>query len=367
MIYESMVLGPSIKKLIELGDLVPPQYYAPSTPDLEGMKIRMGDYRLEDLEERVDRVELVGDIVENWARICPDRITVVFATSVKHSRHIKERFIDAGIRCEHLDGETPKQERDEILKKLACGEIQVVTNCMVLNEGWDCPPVSCVILARPTKSLTMYIQMAGRVLRPAPDKINALILDHGGLFYQHGSIMQDQEWSLEFASKKEIKEKEKRELKARKENFITCEECKFIYEGLPNCPKCGWVPIKKGREFVTQDGLLGRIDHNGVFIPQEINTDEEKKLFYSQLEFLRIQRNFKEGWTGCNFKERFGHWPSNEIKGEAKRANTEVKAWVKKQELIYKNKKRAEKKEKKEWANLMEEEISKNQKAKKYG
>ena len=103
---------------------------------------------------------------------------MVFATGVQHSVHIRDEFLKSGVACDHLDGSTPKDERDDILAKLACGAIDVVTNCMVLTEGWDMPEVGCCVLARPTKKMGLYRQMIGRVLRPAPGKPDAIVIDH---------------------------------------------------------------------------------------------------------------------------------------------------------------------------------------------
>jgi DNA repair protein RadD len=112
---------------------------------------------------------------------------VVFAVNVAHSVHIRDEFIKSGVKAEHIDETTPKDERDAALARLASGETELITNCMVLTEGWDLPEVSCCILARPTKKIGLYRQMVGRVLRPAPGKIDAIVLDHSGAVYQHGA------------------------------------------------------------------------------------------------------------------------------------------------------------------------------------
>jgi DNA repair protein RadD len=147
---------------------------------------RLGDYVEIDLAKAVDKPQLVGDIVSHWHRLAERRKTVVFATSVAHSIHLCEEFAKSGVKVEHIDGKTPKDERDEILKRLSRGEIEVVTNCMVLTEGWDQPDVACCVLARPTKSMGLYRQMAGRIIRPAPGKNHALILDHAGAVFRSG-------------------------------------------------------------------------------------------------------------------------------------------------------------------------------------
>ena len=107
------------------------------------------------------------------------------------------------MKAEHVDGATPKDERDEILKRLSRGDLELVTNCMVLTEGWDQPDVACCVLARPTKSIGLYRQMAGRVIRPAPGKTDALILDHAGAVFQHGFVEDPVIWTLDPDTKAE--------------------------------------------------------------------------------------------------------------------------------------------------------------------
>ena len=88
----------------------------------------------------------------------------MLATGVQHSVHIRDEFNKSGVPCERLDGSTAKNERDAILARLKSGETKIVTNCMVLTEGWDMPEVGCCVLARPTKKIGLYRQMIGRVL-----------------------------------------------------------------------------------------------------------------------------------------------------------------------------------------------------------
>jgi DNA repair protein RadD len=90
----------------------------------------------------------------------------VFCVDVAHSVHVKDEFLKSGVRAEHVDGSTPKAERDAILARLASGETELVSNCMVLTEGFDLPAIGCIVLARPTKQLGLFRQMAGRGLPP---------------------------------------------------------------------------------------------------------------------------------------------------------------------------------------------------------
>ena len=136
-VFDALVEGPQVSELIAQGFLVGTKVFAPSKPNLKGVHTRQGDYIESELAERMDKVELVGDIVSHWHRLSERRKTVVFATSVAHSVHLKDEFERSGVRAEHIDGSTPKGERDEILDQLARGDIEVVTNCLVLTEGWD--------------------------------------------------------------------------------------------------------------------------------------------------------------------------------------------------------------------------------------
>jgi len=183
-IFDLLVECPQVPELIHQGFLVRTHVYAPVDPDLKRVKTRVGDYVVSQLAERMDRDDLVGDIVSHWHKYGQRRKTVCFTVDVKHSIHVRDEFNKSGVIAEHVDGSTPKAERDAVLARLASGETELVTNCMVLTEGWDLPDVSCVILARPTKKMGLYRQMVGRVLRPAPGKFNAIVLDHSGAIAQ---------------------------------------------------------------------------------------------------------------------------------------------------------------------------------------
>ena len=142
-IFETIVECPQVADLIEQRYLVRTRHHAPVNPDLRGVETRVGDYVELQLAERMDRAGLVGDIVTHWHKYGERRKTVCFAVNVAHSLHIRDEFKNSGVRAEHIDGATPKTERDATLARLASGETELVTNCMVLTEGWDMPEVGC--------------------------------------------------------------------------------------------------------------------------------------------------------------------------------------------------------------------------------
>lgn len=302
--FQDMVMGPSITKLTEQGYLVPVRYFAPSMPDLYGVKVTAGDYNQGQLDERMDKPKLVGDIVANWGEIAPERKTIVFASSVKHSIHLAEQFQAAGVNAAHLDGETPIAEREEILGDLRRGKIQVLTNCMVCTEGFDLPDLSCCVLARPTKSLGLYLQMAGRVLRPSPDKQDAILIDHSGAYYDHGPLDSDFEWSLETSGKIQDRETQRKEGEPKP---ITCQNCFAIYEKQRICPNCGHVPERSGREVQQVEGTLGEVTSDKP--KRKEYSQDEKRLWYQMLKHIQLEKNRQKGWTAYSYKDKFGTFP----------------------------------------------------------
>ncbi|MFZ2141913.1 MAG: DEAD/DEAH box helicase, partial [Xanthobacteraceae bacterium] len=131
-IFETIIECPQVAPLIEQGFLVKTRVYAPVNPDLTGVRSQAGDYVETQLADRMDRPKLIGDIVTHWHKFGERRKTVAFTVNVSHSIHLRDEFIKSGVRAEHVDGSTPKPERDASLARLASGEIELISNCMVL-------------------------------------------------------------------------------------------------------------------------------------------------------------------------------------------------------------------------------------------
>lgn len=323
-VYEDMVCAPTIHHLTREGHLVPTKYYAPSVPDLMGVQTVAGDYNKNQLAKKMDTPKLVGDIVTNWLSIANNKKTVVFASSVQHSINLKESFEKAGIKAGHLDGSTETNERDKILKQLEDGEINVLCNCLVLTEGWDCPSAEVCVLARPTKSLGLYLQMVGRVLRPMEGKGEAIIIDHSGAVYQHGFIDDEFIWDLD--PKKKIQEKKARERKKEKKP-ITCEKCFTVYSNVRACPSCGSVHIKKGRALFVGDGELGEVSRASRRAKKREYTSEQKQHWYKMLRGYAVKKGYKDGWAYYKYIEKFKVAPpwKKTIPAEP---NSECLSWI---------------------------------------
>jgi len=305
-LFDQIIEGPQIPELIRLKHLVPTIYYAPSGPDLKGVATRQGDYAINELASRMNRDDLVGDIVTQWHKHGQRRKTLVFAVDVAHSVHVRNEFVKSGVRAEHVDGSTPKDERDEILARLASGETEVVCNCMVLTEGFDLPSIGCITLARPTKQLGLFRQMAGRGLRPAPGKSNLVLIDHSGAVYRHGLLEDRIEWTLSTEKRAANPAHESRD-RASTSRLLECTQCGAVRTGGEPCPSCGFMPKRGGDAIVFRDGDLARFDGISKLIPAP--DPQERMRWHAMLAHIAGQRGYKPGWTAHKYKEKFGTFP----------------------------------------------------------
>lgn len=318
--FERMVCGPSIVDLIRGGYLVPPVVYGAKPLDLSGIKVRAGEYDVDELAQRVDRPKVLGDVVAEWQRLAEDRQTVAFAVNVAHSMHLCAAFRAAGVAAEHLDGSLPLAERIAILKRLEARTTRVVCNVGVLAEGWDQPGVSCLVHARPTMSLTLWLQAAGRVLRPAPGKRDALILDHAGNTTKHGLPTDRRSWALERGDK----EKKLAQQAAESPTVKMCRKC-FFYNPIQarTCAQCGEpfaqaIPesdasVKLVR--LTADQLTLRLlgaDADAIPSaprPRRQATQEEMATAWRRLQAVAVNKGYKPGWAAHIFTSKYGVSP----------------------------------------------------------
>ncbi|HEU4533043.1 MAG TPA: helicase-related protein, partial [Polyangiaceae bacterium] len=294
--YDELVVVASVRELIAQGHLVEPRVFtvpAARAPDLRGVRVRGGDYDATELARAVDREGLVGDIVEHWGRLARGVRTVAFAASVEHSRHIAARFRAAGVPAEHLDGATPTPERDAILARLERGQTLVVSNCGVLCEGWDMPSVKACVLARPTKSLGLYLQQAGRILRPwqgAP----AVLLDHAGCALEHGLPQDDRDLTL--------RPKRKRAAKGEAPTKA-CPGCDRVLPACaPRCPDCDHVFFVRGP---PAEGAGELVEAR----PSPPPAEADPRAAYGALLATAARRGYREGWAYHRFQELYGRPP----------------------------------------------------------
>jgi superfamily II DNA or RNA helicase len=330
--FDVIVECPSVAELTAAGYLVPAIIFAPSIPDLSSVKVDRGDYNERQLAETMDKPPLVGDIVSHWLRLAERRRTVVFATGVAHSLHLRDEFRRAGILAEHIDGTTPIEEREKILADLAAGTVEVVCNAMVLVEGFDCPDIGCLVLARPTKSLGLHRQMIGRGLRPASGKTDCLILDHASGVFAHGFPDDEITWSLaEDRRAENVTHSARGSYSAL--SLTNCPECSAVRLQGKSCPSCGWRPRQRAGAVDVADGELGRVTRDRRVVAVDYD-DDARRRFYRQLLYIAIQRGYQEGWAKHKYRERFGGWPKWH-NADPLPADAETRAWVRSKTIAY--------------------------------
>lgn len=186
-IWQKVVYRKDIIDMIEMAYLLPIRGKRIRVPDLDFSKVRKtrGDYQADELGEALTDSLAPGLVAQAYCEHAGDRSGIVFTPTVESAYVFSDALVQAGISCETVHGALPKEERQLILKRFKSGDLQVVSNCMVLTEGFDEPRASCVVVARPTTSASLYTQMVGRVLRPYPGQTEALLLDVVGVTGRH--------------------------------------------------------------------------------------------------------------------------------------------------------------------------------------
>ena len=196
-LFDTLICGPTIKDLIAGNYLSKFKLYASANPmATKGARTKQGDFVSKDIAKLNPVVELAGDLIQSYRQYANGKSCLVFCVNVAHSKAIAQRYCDAGISAAHLDGTTPKEERAEILAKFRQGQIKVITNCALFTEGLDVPSLEVVQIAKPTQSLSLWLQINGRVLRIFEGKEHAIILDHTNGHAIHGLPTRRRLWSL---------------------------------------------------------------------------------------------------------------------------------------------------------------------------
>lgn len=203
-IFDQLICGVTVSQLIESGSLSAYKYFATETSmSVEGVGKRQGDFKTEDVA-RANPVEgLAGDVVKSYRDYLEGKQAVIFCINVEHSIAIAEHFKAAGIIAHHLDGTTDSLDRLDVMNRFRDRQIQVLTNCALFDEGLDIPSLDGVILARPTQSLSRYLQMVGRALRPCEGKDRAIIIDLAGNYERLGMPDDLRVWTLDGLEKKQ--------------------------------------------------------------------------------------------------------------------------------------------------------------------
>lgn len=258
-IADCIVKGPPPSELIARGYLTPFKIFCPAS-DMDFSHDKpgaTGDWSPATLKKVAQKSHIVGDVVENYRQFAAGTLAVVFAPDVDTAANMTANFNVAGIAAELITAKTPDRIRFEVLRRFERRELQVIVNVDLLGEGFDCPAIETVIMARKTESLALFIQQFGRALRPLEGKLFARIIDHVGNCVRHrlAWLKADYPWSLDARDKRS-------QSSGVGLPFRQCVGCGLGYEGVSRtCPYCGHTDAPAARsapEFV--DGVLSELD-----------------------------------------------------------------------------------------------------------
>lgn len=280
--FEEMVVAAGQSELILGGFIASPITYGipheKAKQLVKGLSKSDGDFSGKAAGQRMMRGKLMGDLVSERQRLAAGRPTIVFAASREYGKKLVERFHKAGVSVAYLDGESFAEDRKAATSGLANGKVEVVVNVDVLSEGFDCPPVTCIVLARPTKSLTRFLQQVGRGNRPHKSQ-RPIVLDHAGNCWRFGLPQSEREWSLDGRAKAPGK---------GPAPIRVCVECEaLIPAGARICPECGAEQPVNEREQEEIDNELRRLQ----------SEEEEAKYWRTTLEKLAKECGCNDDWV----------------------------------------------------------------------
>jgi DNA repair protein RadD len=298
--FKKLIVGATTCELINKKFLSPFRAFSPASPDLTGVRTVAGDYHEGDLAKAVNKTILVADVVTTWLARAHGRPTLCFAVDRAHAKNLQQQFLAADVPAEYIDAYTPRLERIAIAQRFHAGEIKVVCNvgCLTTGIDWD---VRCIVLARPTKSEILFVQMVGRGLRTAEGKSDCLILDHSDNHTRLGFVTDIHHEHLDSGKSPKSKRAPKTEALPKK-----CPKCTFLKPPkMRTCPCCGFIPQPQSGAVHRAGELIELQSRTAAKVPGL----QEQMIFYAELKRIQEERGYQNGWIAHKFKERHGHFP----------------------------------------------------------
>jgi DNA repair protein RadD len=302
--YDDLVIAATTRELIDAGYLSDFVAYAPSEPDLAGVRTVAGEFQQDELADAMDRPAITGDIISTWLQRGEDRPTIAFCVNRNHAKHVAERLESAGVAVEYIDGETSREDREAVFARFRSGATKILCSVGVLTTGFDAD-VRCIVDAQPTKSRILFVQKIGRGLRTADGKDHLLILDHAGNHLRLGMVSDIGQNHLDDGKERQNVGQRGRE---RSEPLPRlCEGCKAVVpRAARKCPSCG-SPIHARTEVEAVDGELIELGSRRSGQP----SIEDKAAFFGELKGHATLRGYNDGWASHKYRERFGVWPND--------------------------------------------------------
>ena len=290
-VFDELILGKSVQWLIDNERLAPFKYYSVNLMDSDILTHNStGDFNNDSITKAMQKT-IYGDAVTNYKKFADGKKTIIYTHNVESSINVAEKFKDNGYDALQVDGKTPKQQRELAMEMFREGKVNILVNAELYGEGVDVPDCECVILLRPTESLTLFIQQTMRAMRYQPDK-QAIIIDHVGNWYRHGLPNTEHNWQEYFEGSKK---------KKSKDNSIPikeCPECFGVVESAYTvCPYCGCeFPKEEQADYdLVLNAELEEVTEDKVF-QLNLKTAEECESV-EELYQLAKENGYKPGWA----------------------------------------------------------------------
>ena len=329
--YDDLIIASTTQDLIDSGYLSGFRVYAPSHPDLSAVRTVAGDYHEGDLAQVMSDGKLVSDCVTTWKDKGEGRPTLCFAVDRAHAKRLQMDFQANGVQAGYIDAYTDMEEREQIKRDFHKGELQVVCNvgCLTTGIDWD---VRCIILARPTKSEMLFVQMIGRGLRTAEGKQDCLILDHSDTHLRLGFVTDIQHETLHDGSKAYSEPQERKQPLPK-----DCPQCAFVKPpGVSVCPQCGFKPeVRSQVEHVAGDlEEITAINKRKTKLNKTTSLPE-KSYFLGELKQYANQHGYSEGWAAHQYRSKFGVWPNHIPTITVAEPRPDTVSWLRSQQIRY--------------------------------
>lgn len=303
-VWETMVMGPTPRWLIENGHLSKYRAFSPAGIDVSGLKVKNGNYNADQIDELLAGKAVMAGAVRHWRGLAEGKRTIGFAPSIKRANELAGEFNAHGFRFVALDAETPQSVREAAFRDLADRQLDGLINVNLFSEGFDMSaqvgrdvPIECVLDMYPTNSLARHLQKHGRGLRRKPEP--AILIDLVGAFRRDdlGLPDEDREWSLSGSDNGKKSERSA-------EPIRTCPNCFATHSPAPACTECGHVYVAKPRTLTEIEGELEEIDIEAQ--RREKRQEQGRAQSLDDLVKLARARGYKkpEAWAGHIYTAR---------------------------------------------------------------
>ncbi|GEO78116.1 helicase [Companilactobacillus mindensis DSM 14500] len=308
-IADDLILGNSIKQLIKDGFLAPVDYYAPVQLDVSQLKTKRNGEFDEKSVEQAFKPKVYGNAVKTFRKLAGNKQAIAYTYNVASAERLADELNHNGVVARAVSGNTPKDERNSIIKDYRNGKIQVVTNAELFTEGLDLPNVDCVIMLRPTQSLSLYLQFAMRCMNPRKGK-TAIIIDHVGNVNRFGLPTQPHNWTLDGKDKSKSNDG-RSDIKP----VTTCPMCfATFYRKGDKCPFCGAELTEEKVLEVVEEAKLEKVKEERIRKAKLImednltaNVADKKASELKSFEEIRAFgkfKGYKPGWSYFYAKKR---------------------------------------------------------------